>query len=74
VPPESPGAVADALLRLVESAPLREGFGQRGRATIAQRYTLDGMTKQLQTLYSELVERPPGVGVHRTPRRSGVPA
>jgi glycosyltransferase involved in cell wall biosynthesis len=74
VPPASPHAVADALLRLVESESLRADLGQRGRAIVAERYTLDAMTRRLEALYGELVKRPSEVGVRQARRRSGVPA
>jgi glycosyltransferase involved in cell wall biosynthesis len=60
VPPESPAAVADALLALVNSDTRRAELGERGRRMAAERYTLESMTRRLEALYTELAERPSG--------------
>ncbi len=60
VPPESPEAVADALLRLVNSETRRSELGARGRRTVAERFTLEVMTDRLEALYSELAGRRSG--------------
>jgi L-malate glycosyltransferase len=60
VPPGSPEAVADALLALVNSDTRRAELGERGRRMVAERFTLEAMTKRLEALYTELAGRPSG--------------
>ena len=60
VPPESPTAVADALLALVNSDTRRGELGERGRRMAAERYTLESMTKRLESLYTELAKHRSG--------------
>jgi glycosyltransferase involved in cell wall biosynthesis len=55
VPPETPTAVADALLRLVENDGLRAELGERARKLVADRFTVDAMVRPLEALYVQLV-------------------
>ncbi len=57
VPVGSSDAVAEALLGLANSDTRRAEFGERGRRMVAQRFTLEAMTRQLEALYSELAGR-----------------
>jgi len=43
VPPHDPGALAEALLTLLEDEPLRQRLGRNARAAIARHYTWDAV-------------------------------
>jgi len=62
VPPSSPDALADALIRLASSASLRRRLGEAGYATVRDRFSIDAQVRQVEALYDEEL------------RRAGVPA
>jgi glycosyltransferase involved in cell wall biosynthesis len=54
VPPNDPGALADALLRMLDDAALRDRLGAAGRARVLSRFTwratAEGTAEQYRTL------------------------
>ncbi|MFT3761959.1 MAG: glycosyltransferase [Pseudoxanthomonas sp.] len=54
-PAHAPEALAQCLLRLVESGELRLRFGQAGRHQIERAYSLDGMAASFDRLYRRLL-------------------
>ncbi len=54
VSPEG-AAVADALLDLLQNPDRRRQFGARGQALVAEKYSVTGVTNQLETLYRTLI-------------------
>lgn len=58
VPPGQPGALADALRRLLADRALAERLGREARATIAAHYTLERSLERLEQIYA-------GLGVRR---------
>lgn len=66
VPPRDPRALAEALARLLDDAPMRRRFGQAGRARVVAEFSLDRTIDELDTLYAS-VGRP----LHgQSPRRT----
>jgi glycosyltransferase involved in cell wall biosynthesis len=57
VPTDSPTAVAEALLTLVNSDTRRSEFADRGRRMVTERFMLESMTRRLEALYTDLAER-----------------
>jgi len=57
VPPRDPGALAEALMRLLEDPGLRTRMGQAGQAR-AEEFSDQVMFERLETLYSEILSRP----------------
>lgn len=57
VPPRSPEALASALLRLVESEPLRRAFGAAARERATLTYRAAPALLALQSMYDILLER-----------------
>ena len=57
VPPRSPHELAQALLRLVESAPLRRALGDGGRERAMDVYRAEPTLLALQSMYDVLLER-----------------
>jgi glycosyltransferase involved in cell wall biosynthesis len=67
VPPGKPGALADALRRLLADPVLAGRLGQQARSTIAARYTVERSLERLEQIYA-------GLGVRRdAPRPVAVP-
>jgi glycosyltransferase involved in cell wall biosynthesis len=56
VPPSNPKKMAEALLRLLESASLREGYGERLKQRVIQKYTADVIEKQICQVYERILE------------------
>jgi glycosyltransferase involved in cell wall biosynthesis len=67
VPPASPDALADALVRLARSAPLRRRLGEAGYATVRDRFSIEAQVRAIEAVYDEELRR---AGV---PGRSPVP-
>jgi glycosyltransferase involved in cell wall biosynthesis len=55
VPADDPRALAAAVRRLLDDAPLRRRLGERGRCLVLQRFTADHMTRAFESLYDELL-------------------
>jgi glycosyltransferase involved in cell wall biosynthesis len=53
VPPRSPAALADAIGRLAADASLRRRLADAGRATVAARFSIDAMVRQVENVYDE---------------------
>jgi hypothetical protein len=62
VPPASPEPLAEALIRLAQSAPLRRRLGEAGYATVRDRFSIDAAVRRVEAVYDEEL------------RRAGVPA
>jgi glycosyltransferase involved in cell wall biosynthesis len=58
VPPGAPGALAEALRRLVTDRELAGRLGREARATVAARYTVERSLERLEQIYA-------GLGVRR---------
>lgn len=56
VPAGDPGAFAEAMLRIHQDHRLGERYGQRGRARVAQEFTVEKMVSAYQRLYDEDAE------------------
>jgi glycosyltransferase involved in cell wall biosynthesis len=54
VPARSADALAHAITALADDASERQALGERGRAAVAQRFTIDRMVEHYADLYSEL--------------------
>jgi glycosyltransferase involved in cell wall biosynthesis len=65
VPPRDPGALADAVARLLEDPDLRAELGRRGRERQQLEFDFDAMVRRLEAIYDELASRRRGV---ETPR------
>lgn len=55
VPPRDPGALAEAILRALGDAPLRERFRERGLATVRQRFSADAMVDGTLAVYESVL-------------------
>ena len=51
VPPKDPGALANAILKILNDPVLKRQMGQAGRKRFEQQFTLDGMVSAYQDLY-----------------------
>jgi glycosyltransferase involved in cell wall biosynthesis len=51
VPPEDPGALASALLRLATDVPLRDRLAAAGRETVAERFDGDVLARRMAGLF-----------------------
>ena len=57
VPPGSPPALAEALIRLVRSRPQRERMGDAGYRIVADRFSMDAHVRRIEALYDEELQR-----------------
>jgi glycosyltransferase involved in cell wall biosynthesis len=57
LPPKSIDPLAQALLQLAGSAELRTRLGQQGRSRFTEQFRHETMTRQLRSLYEQLLER-----------------
>jgi glycosyltransferase involved in cell wall biosynthesis len=55
VRPADPGALAGAILRLMEDEPLREAQGRRGRRLVERGHSWDAVAAQTAAVYRELL-------------------
>jgi glycosyltransferase involved in cell wall biosynthesis len=55
VPVDDPRALAAAVRRLLDDAPLRLRLGEDGRRLVLQQFTADHMTRAFESLYGELL-------------------
>ncbi len=54
VPPRDPAALAGALRRLLEDPDFARRLGEAGRRRVAERFSLDAMTKRILMMYDEV--------------------
>ncbi len=54
VPPNDPEAFANAVLRLLGDAPLRQRLGTRGREIVERKYTSDRMAEEIERWYERI--------------------
>ena len=57
VPPATPAALADAVVRLARSPRLRREMGEAGYATVEARFSIDAMVRRIEAIYAEELER-----------------
>jgi L-malate glycosyltransferase len=62
VPPEDPGALAVALIKLLADRDLRARLGRAARERIAAQYSLPQLIERIDRLYAEMTGRLPLVG------------
>lgn len=55
VEPQDSAGLADAIIRLLKDAPLRERMGKEGRRAAVENYSTDIMSKRMKSLYAELM-------------------
>jgi glycosyltransferase involved in cell wall biosynthesis len=55
VPPDDPGAYADALIRLLRSPGLRQEMGMEGKRRVMEEYNWEKESQKLLNLYRELL-------------------
>jgi glycosyltransferase involved in cell wall biosynthesis len=55
VPAEDPGALADAIRRLLADAELGRRLGEQGRRRVLERFTADHMARAFERLYGDLL-------------------
>lgn len=55
VPPSDPGALAQAILRLLASRELREKMGEAGKLRVEENFCIDNTVMQLASLYERLL-------------------
>ncbi len=56
VPPESPGCIASAVLRLLNDTALAERLGAAGRERVRRHFTIERTVRRVEELYSELLD------------------
>jgi glycosyltransferase involved in cell wall biosynthesis len=72
VPPESPSALADAIVRLAADPDLRERIGEAGWETVRHRFSIDAQVKRIEAVYdAELVRSGALAPLGSAQRRSG---
>ena len=57
VPPDDAGALADALVRLLEDPALASRLGAGGRARAVERFSWDAVAERALSLYQPLIDR-----------------
>ncbi|MBA2244152.1 MAG: glycosyltransferase [Gemmatimonadetes bacterium] len=57
VPPGDPGALADAVTRLLADGALRESIAAAGRRTVEERFSVRRMVAELESLYEGVLAR-----------------
>jgi rhamnosyl/mannosyltransferase len=61
VPPRSPGALAEALRRLVNDSEMRARMGAAGRERVLSQFTVEKMIEGVEAVYRETLEHYPQV-------------
>jgi phosphatidyl-myo-inositol alpha-mannosyltransferase len=56
VPPDDPGALANAVTELLADEPVREGLGRAARVIAQERYSWDTIARRLSEIYETLAE------------------
>jgi glycosyltransferase involved in cell wall biosynthesis len=72
VPPASPGALADALIRLARSEPMRRRLGEAGYATVRDRFSIDAQVRRIEAVYDEELRRAGVTARGRAPRANAL--
>jgi glycosyltransferase involved in cell wall biosynthesis len=57
VPPKDPGALAEAVSRLLADTVLARRFGSAGRALVEEKFSEQVMVGRVERLYGELLRR-----------------
>ena len=57
VPKKDPGAMAEAILRLIRDGELLGRLGQNARAQYEEKFTAAAMTRQLEKIYEEEMQK-----------------
>jgi len=57
VPPKDPGALAEALQKLIEDPELRRRMGEAGREKTLREFTLDLMLEETEKVYHEVLKK-----------------
>ena len=55
VPPGSPGALSEAIIKLLQDKPMREQMGKAGRKRVVQHFSLEAFVNKHIELYESLV-------------------
>jgi glycosyltransferase involved in cell wall biosynthesis len=55
VPPDDPGALADAIERLVADPDLRARMGRRSRERYLERFTREAMSRRIEAFYRKMI-------------------
>jgi phosphatidylinositol alpha-mannosyltransferase len=58
VPPEDPGALADAVSNLLEDEPLRRALGEAARREAVEQYAWSDVARRLEGVYERVVDQP----------------
>ena len=56
--PAQPGALTDAIEKLVSSEALRRRLGDAGRARVREQFSVGGFARAVQDVYDDLMRRP----------------
>jgi glycosyltransferase involved in cell wall biosynthesis len=56
VPPKNPGALAEAICRVLLTPGLRQSFGQAGRRRVLEYFSNERMIRTVERLYGDLLE------------------
>ncbi|MBN1992339.1 MAG: glycosyltransferase family 4 protein [Anaerolineae bacterium] len=65
VPPETPAALAQALIKLITNDRLRQRMGLAGRQRVEEQYTWQSVAKAYLTLAESLIERNDELEIHQ---------
>jgi glycosyltransferase involved in cell wall biosynthesis len=69
VPPRHPGAMAEAIVRLLRDPESRRAMGAAGLTRVTERFTVDRMVAQTAAVYERVVGRRRATGTARPPAR-----
>jgi glycosyltransferase involved in cell wall biosynthesis len=67
VPVQKPAAMAQAILRLLNDAPLRAQMGRAGLERVRARFSVDRMVEETLAVYDRVAGMPPSAGNGRLP-------
>lgn len=57
VPPASPGALADAVVRALRDPELRRRLGEAGRRTVVEKFSVEAQVRRVEDVYEEELAR-----------------
>lgn len=69
VRPADPAALASAITQLARDPGLRRRMGERGRAAVAERFSIEAMVRRVEAVYDEELLRSGAAAPIRTARR-----